>query len=104
MKYPFKMAMVTLSVLALFPSNGHKHLHIHTPDHCHVAKSCANECIGIICSLTLVVWSNFVAEFCPFLTLKYFSMFVSYIGKIMYCVEWIVFLFLTTYFSSLKFL
>lgn len=65
-KYPFKMAMVTVSILALFPSNGHKHIHTHTPDHCHVAKSCANECIGIMCSLTLVVLSNFFAEFSPF--------------------------------------
>lgn len=54
------MASDTLSVLALFPSHAHIYLHIHTPDNCHVAKSCANECIGIMFSLTLIVLSHFL--------------------------------------------
>lgn len=48
------------------------YIYTYTPDNDHVEKSCANECIGLVFSLTLTVLSPFFKEFCPFVRLKIF--------------------------------
>lgn len=60
------MASDTLNILAVFPSRAHIYLHKHAADNCHVAKSCANECIGIMFTLTLIVLSHFLNTFALF--------------------------------------
>lgn len=65
-KYCFKMASHILSVHAPFPSCAQIYLCIHTPDNCHVAKHCANGCIDIMFSLTLIVSSHLLKNFALF--------------------------------------
>ena len=65
-EYCFKMASDTLCVLAPFPSRAHAYLHRNMPDECHVAKGCANGCVGVMFSLTLIVLSHLLKNFALF--------------------------------------
>lgn len=70
------MTSDTLSGLTVFLLCAHMYLHIHTLDNCHVARSCTNECVGIMFSLTIIVLSHLLKNFALFKDLKYFNMFI----------------------------